>query len=493
MSQQIIEWSIDGIRVLNADASGHVSHLGLWPTFEHHDTSFTPQEIGEKLKSWLAESGLHAGQAILVLPRESVVIRQLQLPLAPEDEIPDLVRFQSASKSSLPIDDLALDYLPMSASGAGEGLSVVTASIDRKRLQRIKQILTSAGFDVVRATTTPLTIGHFVKKFGGASLGANQPEIVVFQRDSLIEISIFAGGSLVFSHSMALPESNRLKPLDSGLTRSIVALHQTHPDVAINRCYLAGFGNDKEVRELLESKFRGNVTHVELPESHSGNNEISGFEPLIGAALPVDAKNLKLDLLHPRKRIEKPDRRKLYSIVGGIVAVLFLMLTYGIFLSRKGTLEGSIDSLKESIAEIEQNLTAGEPQAEAFEKIDNWSLTQTNPVIAWNQLRSNMPDTDRLYLTELRLQPVNEEDTVARFTGVGFAKHRDDVDELYFELAENGFQVTPLAPTPTLIDPDYPIRFELDIRQLRVQPDPPEKQKVIVDDAESESESKVQS
>ncbi len=491
MSKLIIEWSIDGVRFLNADASGRVSQLGVWTTFEHHDTSFTPRETGEKLKSWVAQSGLNAGQATLVLPRESVVIRQLQLPQAPEDEIPDLVRFQSAVKSSLPIDDLALDYLPMSDAATGTGLSVVTTSIDRKRLHRINQILTVAGFDVTAVTTTPLTIGQFVKKFGGASLGVSQPEIVVFQRDSLIEISIFDGGSLAFSHSVVLPETNRLKPLESGLTRSIVALHQTHPDVDIKRCYLTGFGNDKAVRELLESKFRGNVTDVALPDSLSGNNKISGFESLIGAVLPVDNENLKLDLLHPRKRVEKPDRRKLYWSVGGAAAVLLLMLTYGIFLSKKGTLEASIEALEVSITDVENKLKAGESQIDAFGKIDGWSQTQLNPVNAWNQLRSNMPDTGRLYLTELRLQPINEEDSVARFTGVGFARHRDDVDDLYFELAENGFQVTPHAPTPTSRDPDYPIRFELDIHQLHQQLDSPKKPKAIADDAETAAKNRT--
>ncbi|WP_417847401.1 hypothetical protein [Thalassoglobus sp.] len=470
MSQKIIEWSIDGIRVLEADASGRVAQCGFWETFEHHDTSFTSQEIGQKLKDWMTGAGISSGSAILVLPREAVVVRQLQLPNAPEEEIPDLVKFQSAAKSSLAIDDLALDYLRVESGG--EGLAVLTASIDRKRLQRMQQIASAAGFEVQHATITSLTAGQFAKTFGGASLGTDQPEIVVFQRHSLIELSIFDRGALVFSHSLVLPEENRLKPLESGLSRLIVSLNQTHPNVKVNRCYLLGTTADADVRGLLEKRFQDHVTQVHLPESLAGGHDTVTFETLIGAALPVAHANLKLDLLNPRKKIEKPDRKKWYWIGGSTAAALLLALSFGIFLSKKGALEQSIETLNNSIAEIDKDLDAGKPQDQAFKSIEVWMQGQKNPIVAWNELRRHMPGTDKLYMSELRLQPVSDKEVEARFTGVGFARERNDVDDLYQKLAENGFRVTPQATSNTSRDPDYPVRFEINIDVLRPAPSP---------------------
>ena len=466
MSTQIIEWSIDGIRLLIADPSGRVSRAVVWETFDHHDTSVSAQEFGDKFKSWLNRQSIQPGQARLVLPRESIVIRQLQLPQAPEEELPDLVKFQSAAKSSVPIDDLALDYLPIETA-TDVGRSVVTASIDRRRLQRFIQILTAAGFDVSAVTISPLTVGQFVNKFSGNSLGSRPAEIVVFQRDKLIEMSIFVHGSLVFSHTLVLPEMNRLKPFESGLARSIVALHQTYPDVSIEHCYFVGSRDDFEIRELLEKKFPNHVSQVIHPTSLMNQCETAGFESLIGAAFPASSEDLKLDLLHPRKRIEKPDRRKWYWIAGGSAAVLLFIISYGLFLSHKGALEAAIEELNDTIAEVDRKLKAGAPQLDAFQRIESWSLGDANTIVTWNLLRANMPGTDRLYLSELRLLPVNTADVSARFTGVGFARQRNDVDDLYQQLAENGFRVKPQATTTASRDPDYPIRFELDVDVLR--------------------------
>ena len=51
MSQQILEWSLDGIRIVSADASGRVNQAAFWESFEHHDSSLTSQELGEKTKA----------------------------------------------------------------------------------------------------------------------------------------------------------------------------------------------------------------------------------------------------------------------------------------------------------------------------------------------------------------------------------------------------------------------------------------------------------
>lgn len=71
-------------------------------------------------------------------------------------------------------------------------------------------------------------------------------------------------------------------------------------------------------------------------------------------------------------------------------------------------------------------------------------------------------------MSELRLQPVVATDSEARFTGVGFARLRNDVDNLNQQLAENGFRVTPQATTTSSRDPDYPIRFELNVEVIKI-------------------------
>src|SRR5690606_16119591 len=121
-------------RFVRADSSGRVRSVAKFHNALLNDAKSPVDEIGRLIKAWMAEENLPGASATLVLSRESVVIRQLQLPQAPEEEIPDLVRFQSAAKSSMPIDDLALDYLPIQAGGDFVGHAVMTTSCEKKRL-----------------------------------------------------------------------------------------------------------------------------------------------------------------------------------------------------------------------------------------------------------------------------------------------------------------------------------------------------------------------
>ena len=68
-----------------------------WP--EDLDPISQHQEAGQWLKDELARIGVTSKQVMVTLPTEDAVVRQLELPNAPDEELPDLVRFQAADKS----------------------------------------------------------------------------------------------------------------------------------------------------------------------------------------------------------------------------------------------------------------------------------------------------------------------------------------------------------------------------------------------------------
>ena len=66
---------------------------------------------------WLHEQfqslGLTAKSVLVTVPREDAVVRVLEVPDVPDAELPDVVRFQAAAKSTRPLDTQLLDYLPL--------------------------------------------------------------------------------------------------------------------------------------------------------------------------------------------------------------------------------------------------------------------------------------------------------------------------------------------------------------------------------------------
>jgi hypothetical protein len=463
----VIEWAADHLRVLAVDESLRVRVAAHREGGDHADPAVSAKDAGEELRRWLEERGLGEQPVTVVLPREAVVVRRLHLPHAPEDELPDLVRFQAATKTSSPIDELALDFLTLPRTEESAGQDVVTFTIDRRRLSRVNDVLSAAGLTVTQVTISPLAIGRLVRQAAEPTLGMTAPALVIVQQGPRIELSIFDEGTLVFSHATLLPEgAEHLKPLKSELSRSLVALTQAHPGVSIERCFFIGVG-DESVQELLEQRFPGQVQRVSVEAVCQKCP--AGYESLIGASLPETDGRLSIDLLHPRRKKVVPDRRRLYAGIGGAAAALLLLIGYGLFQSKKGALEANLEALREQRNGLQNQLQQGQPRSEAHRRVATWVRGQSDPITLWNDVRQHLPETDKLYLAELRIAP-QRTDVQARFTGIGFAKQRGDVDQMNQALAENGFRVIPHPQRTGRRDPDYPVQFELDVELLRPEP-----------------------
>lgn len=463
----VLEWFRDRVRVLV------VSHEhGRWSariaatleTQEHAEARVPAATAGADLMAWLQREQVGSGKAIVVLPREAVVVRRLQLPLAPPDELPDLVRFQAATKTSSSIDSLALDFLPVQRAASDEGQDVVTLTIDREQLTRMTAVCEAAGLQVERITVSSLTVAQWTRTWSAPDLGLHGPELVVYQQGPRIELSILDQGTLVFSHALQLPEgadADRLRPLKSELTRSLVSLSQARPDVSIDRCYYVSGTADAGVVDLLTQRFPGGLLPV-TADAPGG----AGYESLFGAVLPEPDDRLHLDLLHPRKRRTVPDRRRWYWAGGGAAAALLLVVSYWMFYSQKASIESEIQSLQSDLANREGQLQKGKPRADAYARVARWYEGTSDPIGLWSLLQRHLPGTDRVYFVELKITPQAGE-TIARFTGKGQARSRTEIDALNQELSDHGFRVKPTTPALGKRDPDYPWQFDLDVELPR--------------------------
>src|SRR5262245_3009360 len=65
------------------------------------------------LKSQLTSQGISGGDVLVALPRDEAVVKRIDLPETSDDELPVLVRFQAGAKSSVPLAELSLDFIPL--------------------------------------------------------------------------------------------------------------------------------------------------------------------------------------------------------------------------------------------------------------------------------------------------------------------------------------------------------------------------------------------
>ncbi|MDZ4686228.1 MAG: hypothetical protein SH850_14265, partial [Planctomycetaceae bacterium] len=131
----IVTWERRRVSAVQAAGFGESARLsGCWSA-EWPEAVPTPLQNAKAAGEWLAgqwrTAGLTAKATWLIVPREDVILRHLELPQVPDADLPDLVRFQAASRSAVPIEQLCLDFVPLLPHPAHEFRDVLSATLPR--------------------------------------------------------------------------------------------------------------------------------------------------------------------------------------------------------------------------------------------------------------------------------------------------------------------------------------------------------------------------
>ena len=244
------DWEADYLAGVEADVSG--STVRVRRCFRYDWPAQTdPPPDANSLGRWLAEAlkqeGISPGEARVVLPREAVVVRRLELPNVSEDELPDLVRFQAATKSSTPLDRLALDYLPLPVDEADTTRQVLMVTVDKERLRRVRDTLAAAGIEPKSVGISPVAVGELVTRIEGEhSADPHKATLVIFQDARRVEITTLVQHRVTFSHHCRLSGTEDAAGLRSSLVeidRTVIALSQSQSDLEISAVCLIHAGD----------------------------------------------------------------------------------------------------------------------------------------------------------------------------------------------------------------------------------------------------------
>ena len=117
-----------------------------WP--EQHRPAQDPVSAGSWLKNELHRLGVSAKQVLISFPRHDSTVRLIEIPDVPLDEIPEIVRFQTATKSSVPLGQLMLDYLLMPVQEGKTTRDVLVVSIGKDLHDKALKTFQSMGLEV---------------------------------------------------------------------------------------------------------------------------------------------------------------------------------------------------------------------------------------------------------------------------------------------------------------------------------------------------------
>jgi Tfp pilus assembly PilM family ATPase len=434
------------------------------------------------LKSQLAGHGISGGDVLVALPRDEAVVKRIDLPETADDELPVLVRFQAGAKSSVPMEELSLDFIPLPRRNEIPGREVLMATVPRQTILEIRTLCETAGLELRTLGLTPAAVAELVAraepKAGEDLAGAS---LVVSRHGSRLEISVLRRCHLLFAHSARLsvdetgPEPQAIV---AEVSRSLVALRGAIPDVKIERVWtLLDVAAHEQLSEVLRKRLSCDVQPLDpfasVEFDRTGTDaglDASQFSGPIGLLLArAEPRVPALDFLAPRQPPVKSDTRKRRIVVLAAAAGILVALLLGNYWIQLRDLDDEIATLEETDGELAALLKRGQPTMKSVALIDKWDEGTVSWLDQMADLTRNLPATDRIYLKKLELAPKSPS-LPARIKPDGFAREQKDVTGLSDQLlaADERYRVLPPSHRETKDDQKYPWKFEADILLIDV-------------------------
>lgn len=428
------------------------------------------------LRDALRRQGTTARQAIVCLPRDEAILRQLELPDAPDDELPSLVYFQASTRSTTPLDQLLVDYLPLPRRPGAVQRDVLLATVPRATVDPIRGALTEAGLDLVSLTLTSFSLAELVLRAEVAHSPGTRSRLVVLADSNRLEVVLLGRHEPLVAHLARPPLDDNGRPIvakaAADISRILVPAQPWLTDSPIERIWLLEEGPEWEgLEKALHDRWNCPVERFNLPlaskirdlDLSKFNESIIPFAPVLGLTLGrLQPRSPVLDLLHPRQPRPKQDPRKVQIAAAAAAALLLIVTATSYFQLSMASLERRIVDETSKSSKLTSESTRGEPDRTAAREIQDWKTRDVNQLQQFEELYELMQGTGRMVVSEYTFGP-SMGDAIAKLHATGNARERIDSQQLTQRMADaDRYRVKPREVVQQNHDSDYPVRFELD-------------------------------
>ena len=441
-----IDWNTHRVCGVQADVAAGSLRIQSSFSFDVPEMLDDPGELGAWLKGELQKSRISAKSVFLTVPREDVVVRHLELPPVDDNELPELVRFQAASRSTIPLDQLALDFLPMTGGEGSQGREVMMASINRQKIRDTRAAIAAAGLDLSSVGVSSIAATHLVSETSEEkSALQGELSLIIARHGDRIELSILGQGNLYLSHSTQVDSNNAAQSQSAilaDISRSMIALQKRLPDARIARAWILGSpGEDSELAAAIHERFRCTLNRVDpfnaqgmTVSTEPGDDSHAAYAGPIGMLLGRRYESARtLDFLNPRKATVKRDYKQI-KMLTSIAAGFLVIVGFYVWRSMEvSSLAAATEEALDETASQKELLKELGPQVEIAKTVDGWADQNVNWLDESVWVADVMQGTDRQFLTQVRLKGGNttKKGTV---TLTGYAKERADAHTLNGEL-----------------------------------------------------------
>jgi Tfp pilus assembly PilM family ATPase len=422
-------------------------------------------DIGARLAAALGARGLGRLDTLVAIGRTNIELRQLLLPPAPDDELPDMVRFQAMREFNEFDEKWLLDFVPL-GDIPDEPRTVLAAAIGPELVEQIQQTCQSAGLKPRRLVLRACAAASLLARAESARQGELRLLIDLLSDEA--DLTVMSDGRVVFLRTTRLGgDPPQPQVLIGEIRRTMAAVQNQLGGRKVDSIVLCGHGaqqaemaqrieKDLAVPTELFDPFQGLKLGDELrsaPPEHPGR-----FAPLIGLLLAeLEHTPHAVDFLHPRRRQEQPKKWKRYTIPAVALALLA-----GIYLGYLHFERSSLVQARQDLIAKKKQLEISQKEAEVVQnivkEIDKWTATDICWLDEIKELSRKFPPANDAMLVKLTLGQ-GPSAKGGLMTMEGLAKSQENIAKIEQELSDALHQPANKGNNDDKATNPYTVRF----------------------------------
>ncbi len=383
-----LEWDSAEIRGVIARSRGRddiVVEQAFAVPLAREGLSSDEAEIGPQLAAAIRLVGAGRIDTLLGVGRANIEMRQLQLPTAPPEEVPDMVRFQAMRQFTTIGEDWPLDYIVLNQTDAF--VEVLAAAISPQLVRQMTEACQAAHLVPKRLILRPFAAASLLQR---APIGSQQQvRLVVDLLPVDADLFVVCEGKVAFVRTVRLPHgeagsSSRAAALVGEIRRTVAAAQNQLGGKRIESVLLFGDPQQhEELASLIDRQLGLSVEYLD-PFGVVGASanalgiaaEASGrFAPLLGMLVDeLRQVPSAIDFLHPKKRPQPKSRRERLLVYATAIVAAICILVIAVKL-QWDAMDRKINQLKAELKSMEKNVQAARKRAADLKQVEAFSQT----------------------------------------------------------------------------------------------------------------------
>lgn len=337
-------------------------------------------------------------QALVAVPRGKIELRVLQVPPAPDEELPELVRFQALRQFTSLGEDWPLDFVRLQSADEQQ-TRVLAATVAPSVVGEIHQVCAALESPATSIVLRPFASASWFNRF--AADGRCRLLVELFAEEA--DLNVVAGGQMLLLRSVRLPTHDRDAALVGEIRRTLAAARNQLSDQAVEAVAL--LGSPAELGSLpselpgtlgLDVESFDPLDRVTLPaQAQSGLADCSGrFAALLGMIHDdADSRPHGIDFLNPRQRPKTPDRRRRYAWLAAAAAGVLLVLG-GLFAWQIQRYDQRLETLRAESKDLDEPVKSADRLRADVAVIDTFAAGDVNWLEQLADLSEKFPSSE---------------------------------------------------------------------------------------------------